>query len=50
LTRGQINQLETARGATPFDIRTDPWTKELVGRLKLDKDGRVVGSTFEWKR
>ncbi|CAA7614335.1 hypothetical protein MTBLM5_130040 [Magnetospirillum sp. LM-5] len=50
LTRGQIDQLEAAGGAKPFNILTDPWTKELVGRLKLDKDGRVIGSTFEWKR
>lgn len=50
LTRGQIEQLEAAGGATPFKVSTDPWTKELVGRLKLDKDGRVIGSTFEWKR
>ena len=50
LTRGQIDQLEAAGGATPFMIVTDPWTKELVGRLKLDKNGRVIGSTFEWKR
>ena len=35
--------------AKPFEIRTEPWTKTVTGRLKLDKQGRVIGSTFQWK-
>lgn len=49
VTRGRIDDLEKAGMAKPFKIQTEPWTKTVTGRLKLDKQGRVIGSTFQWK-
>lgn len=50
LDRKKVDALEKAGGAKPFTVRTKPWSKMLMGRLKLDKDGKIIDSHFEWKR
>ncbi len=50
LDRKKADALEKAGGAKPFTVRTKPWSKTLTGRLKLDKNGKIIDSHFEWKR
>ncbi|MEW5994877.1 MAG: hypothetical protein AB1744_10850, partial [Candidatus Zixiibacteriota bacterium] len=50
LNRKKADVLEKAGGAKPFTVRTKPWSKTLTGRLKLDKNGKIIDSHFEWKR
>ncbi|CAA6604438.1 hypothetical protein MTBLM1_30031 [Rhodospirillaceae bacterium LM-1] len=49
MTRQQITDMERAGGAKAFEIQTDPWSKNLEGRLKLDDRGNIVSSQFVWK-
>lgn len=48
LSRLDIVELEKHGMVKPFEIRSDPWEKRVVGRLKLDPQGRIIGSEFEW--
>lgn len=49
LHRSDIVELEKHGMVKPYEVRTDPWEKQVVGRLKLDPQGRIIGSRFEWK-
>lgn len=50
LDRKKVDALEKAGGAKPFKVRTKPWSKTLTGRLKLDENGKIIDSHFEWSR
>ncbi|MGE4281379.1 MAG: peptidoglycan-binding protein [Magnetospirillum sp.] len=49
LHRQDIVALEKRGQVKPFDIQSDSWEKQVVGRLKLDAQGRIIGSQFEWR-
>ncbi len=42
-----LNELERFRVPNSFDVRSEPWTRKLTGRL-LVKNGKVVLSVFKW--
>ena len=41
MTRKQVDEMEQAGGAKMFNVTSDPWTKVLEGRLKLDDKGNI---------